>query len=241
MSKYNKIGGGDIDLVSIAKYVKVDALIINNWNSVIQLANNDFFTEDVIGMEIPILINNVSYTMQLIGVNHDNLADGSGKANTTWQLKGLLNNYHNMNDTDTSNGGWKTTSMRTWLNDTIYNQLPNEVKNAIKSVKKEYVTTYNGTTIEITNDKLWLLSSAEIGSNYQYKPKANEGTVYSYWKTHNTSGDRVKRTPDLEPHHWWLRSSYSYTNGFYCTIYTNGTWSFEAASSSYGVSFAFCI
>ena len=38
---------------------------------------------------------------------------------------------HNMNSTDTNSGGWPASEMRTYVNNTIYNTLPLELKNVI--------------------------------------------------------------------------------------------------------------
>ena len=38
---------------------------------------------------------------------------------------------HTMNDTDTNVGGWPATTMRTFVNNDIYNAIPSEIKNAI--------------------------------------------------------------------------------------------------------------
>ena len=70
---------------------------------------------------------------------------------------------HNMNDTSTNVGGWPATSMRTFVNNDIYNSLPSEIKNAIIDTT---VVSSHGSTSGETNftstDKLYLLSTAEV-------------------------------------------------------------------------------
>ena len=70
---------------------------------------------------------------------------------------------HNMNDTDTNVGGWPATSMRTFVNNDIYNAIPSEIKNAIIDTT---VVSGHGSTSGETNftstDKLYLLSTAEV-------------------------------------------------------------------------------
>ena len=70
---------------------------------------------------------------------------------------------HKMNDTDTNVGGWPATSMRTFVNNNIYNAIPSEIKNAIIDTT---VVSGHGSTSEETNftstDKLYLLSTAEV-------------------------------------------------------------------------------
>ena len=70
---------------------------------------------------------------------------------------------HKMNDTSTNVGGWPATSMRTFVNNDIYNSLPSEIKNAIIDTT---VVSGHGSTSGETNftstDKLYLLSTAEV-------------------------------------------------------------------------------
>ena len=70
---------------------------------------------------------------------------------------------HNMNSTNTSVGGWPVTTMRTFVNNDIYNSLPSEIKNAIIDTT---VVSGHGNTSGETNftstDKLYLLSTAEV-------------------------------------------------------------------------------
>ena len=70
---------------------------------------------------------------------------------------------HKMNDTNTNVGGWPATSMRTFINNDIYNSLPEEIKNAIIDTA---VISGHGSTSGETNftstDKLYLLSTTEV-------------------------------------------------------------------------------
>ena len=70
---------------------------------------------------------------------------------------------HKMNDTNTNVGGWPATSMRTFVNNDIYNAIPSEIKNAIIDTT---VVSGHGSTSGETNftstDKLYLLSTAEV-------------------------------------------------------------------------------
>ena len=73
---------------------------------------------------------------------------------------------HKMNDTNTNVGGWPATSMRTFVNNDIYNAIPSEIKNAIIDT---IVVSGHGSTSGEENftsiDKLYLLSTAEVWAN----------------------------------------------------------------------------
>ena len=74
---------------------------------------------------------------------------------------------HKMNDTATNVGGWPATSMRTFVNNDIYNAIPSEIKNAIIDTT---VVSGHGSTSGETNftstDKLYLLAPKEIYTNW---------------------------------------------------------------------------
>ena len=63
------------------------------------------------------------------------------------------------------------------------------IKNYIKAVNKEYITTYNTGAKSTCSDKLWLLSCGEIwdngynGGNTRGYAMATEGSQYKYYKT----------------------------------------------------------
>jgi len=69
---------------------------------------------------------------------------------------------HKMNDTNTNVGGWPATSMRTFVNNDIYNAIPSEIKNAIIDTT---VVSGHGSRDDdnfTSTDKLYLLSTAEV-------------------------------------------------------------------------------
>ena len=63
---------------------------------------------------------------------------------------------HNMNDTATNVGGWPATSMRTFVNNDIYNALPSEIKNAIIDTTVVSGHGANDTANFTSTDKLYL-------------------------------------------------------------------------------------
>ena len=114
--------------------------------------------------------------MQIVGIDVDDLADGSGKAPLTFISKELLKTNHRMNPSLTpssapytegtgSIGGWEKCEMRTYLKTTIKPLIPENVRNAIKNVVK-YSNGYdtNGTKIMngITTDDVWIPSCREV-------------------------------------------------------------------------------
>ena len=156
---------------------------------------------------------------------------------------------HAMNDTDTNVGGWPATSMRTFVNNDIYNAIPSEIKNAIIDTT---VVSGHGKTSGETNftstDKLYLLSTAEVwaeGSSNQIgeHDTARDNTrQLDYYKNLNT--DTVNYSPAIKNNGssasvWWLRAANSIRNNDFLYVDTNGNLSGIIAHKTYGVAPAF--
>ena len=155
---------------------------------------------------------------------------------------------HKMNDTNTNVGGWPSTSMRTFVNNDIYNALPDEIKNAIIDTT---VVSGHGNTSGETNftstDKLYLLSTAEVwaqgSSNTIGDDTARDVTrQLDYYKnlgtsTSNYSGAIKKNGTSAT--NWWLHAANSGNAGSFLFVGINGNWNDDYASSTRGVAPAF--
>ena len=149
---------------------------------------------------------------------------------------------HNMNDTATNVGGWPSTSMRTFVNNDIYNALPNELRDAIKDTT--VVSGHgSGDTANFTSkDKLYLLSGAEVLSDAS-DTASNLTRQLGYYEelgasTSNLSG--VMKKKGTTAYYWWLRvSNSSDDDRFY--IVSSDRLSDLTASKATGVSPAFRI
>ena len=154
---------------------------------------------------------------------------------------------HKMNDTDTNVGGWPATSMRTFVNNDIYNAIPNEIKNAI--IDTTVVSGHGKSDTEnfTSTDKLYLLAPKEIYSDWSTYQSANDTAkdltrTLDYYKnlgtsTSNRSG--VKKKNGTSADYWWFRAASSNTlEGFY-TVASTGTYSNNVAVYTHGVAPAF--
>ncbi len=155
---------------------------------------------------------------------------------------------HKMNDTNTNAGGWPATTMRTFVNNDIYNAIPSEIKNAIIDTT---VVSGHGKTSGETNftstDKLYLLSTAEVwaqgSSNTVSTDTARDVTrQLDYYKnlsvtTSNKSGAIKKNGTSAS--YWWLRAATSSSTYNFLSVYNNGGWANDPASISRGVAPAF--
>ena len=73
---------------------------------------------------------------------------------------------HKMNDANTNVGGWPATSMRTFVNNDIYNALPSEIKNAIIDTTVVSGHGSKDTANFTSTDKLYLLAPKEIYTDF---------------------------------------------------------------------------
>ena len=153
---------------------------------------------------------------------------------------------HKMNDKRTNVGGWPATSMRTFVNNDIYNAIPSEIKNAIIDTT---VVSGHGSTSGETNftstDKLYLLSTAEVwaqgSSNTISGDTAKDLTrQLDYYKNLGTSTNSysgaIKKNGSSA---WWLRTASSNTNNYFYIVIESGDWSDDHANATNVVSPAF--
>ena len=155
---------------------------------------------------------------------------------------------HKMSDTNSNVGGWPATSMRTFVNNDIYNALPSELRNAIiDTVTVSGHGSTSGETNFTSTDKLYLLSTAEVwaqeGSNTIDEDTARDVTrQLDYYKnlgtsTSNYSGAIKKNGTSAD--FWWLRSANSNDSTIFYSVDGNGDWSDDNARYTLGLAPAF--
>ncbi len=128
---------------------------------------------------------------RLIGVLHDDLADGSGrKAGLTFMAVNAMPKAYCMTGTmpsdntaycsagSTNRGGWRDSRLRQWMNGgEVWDMFPQAFRDNVSAVLKqsnnmEYGSTA-GSVASATSDRLWLVSYRELVP-----------TLYDGWKTY---------------------------------------------------------
>lgn len=213
-------------------------------------------------------INGRTYTIRLIGTNHDQLHDESLSgtrtyAKTTWEFVNLVGTSRlglpfDYMDYDSYNESYWPSNMQGYvaargIHNTLNNilcSLPAELQRGIKFVSKQCHTKRDsidgGSIGEYTYDdgcKLFLLSATEIGAGASAN-WAVEGTPYSYYSGLGTAAStkRVKAYNGQTSGSWyWLRSPrLDYPGSWYYIDY-DGSVNYYDTNSNYGVAPAFCI
>ena len=156
----------------------------------------------------------------------------------------ITNHEMNISDISENVGGWPASSMRTFVNNDIYNAIPSEIKSAIIDTT---VVSGHGSidTANFTStDKLYLLAPKEIYSDYpgssRYFDTAKDLTrTLDYYTnigvtTSSYSGAIKKKGTSDE--FWWLRSADSDTDG--CFYYVNGNGDYDNTDAYYAIGVA---
>ena len=158
---------------------------------------------------------------RLIGILHDDKADGSGrKAGLTFMAWNALPKAYCMNGTmpgndstttcsggSTNRGGWRDSNLRKWMNNgEIWNQFPTDFQNNVTPVLKQTNNmaygSSSGSSASATADKVWLVSYRELVSTMYdgwktyggFQAWSQEGSQYEYFSgkvTNNYSGNGI--------------------------------------------------
>lgn len=148
------------------------------------------------------LTNGKTLEYRIIGINHDNLADGSGKAGLTFETTNTALGNQRMTATKTNVGGWEQSELRGRLNTgDLWSLLPSELQSKVKSVTK--ITDNHGggkaSTSTATIDKVFLLSTTEVYGDLQ-----SDGDQYEYYKSKGVKTSNYSSASSNYYH--WTRS-----------------------------------
>lgn len=203
--------------------------IKDDWDTIITKLGNDTASY-VVGDTKTMDYDGTPVFMELVALDADDLADGSGKAKSTWISKPILET-HNMNSSGATTGGWAASDMRTYLRDTVINKIPSSIRSAIKEVTKTYKDYNDG--VQSVTDTVWIPSSHEIFGETTYE---DSGAIYD--GVFDSTTTRIKYQNNSVGN-WWLRSA---NDGYKFGIVSGGGYDGGGnASSSLGLVLGFCI
>ena len=212
------------------------------------MSQEDFEKKYMIGgrMIIPIEFSDGTSTVadvEIIGYDHDDMADGSGKAPLTFFCMELPNIEQAMNEPGAEEGGWEKSAMRAFVNGELYAVLPAELKAIIAPVSKISDGGPDNEVLVTTTDSCWLASYDEVGFTSGRYNLPGQGELYSSVFSSNKETRKKYITDDTETGGWWLRSTY------YTSSSGSMFWRVQKSGASYGdiqtgeffVAFGFCI
>ena len=216
--------------------------------------NNEENCPYKVGNTKTVKVNGKEFTVRLANLKAPNECNNSGFSQSACgfvvEFADVITT-HNMNPTSSNKGGWLNSQMKTFIDNDIYNSLPEELRNVIIDTKtvsghgKE--DTNNITSPEDKLDKLYLLAPKEIYSDWsnQYDSAADLTRQLDYYKikgvtTSNKNG-AIKKDSEGTVEWWWLRSASSTNSYAFYNVYSNGDWGSSYAYITHGVSPAFRI
>lgn len=171
-------------------------------------------------------------SMVILGFDHDDLADGTGKAKITFGMKHLLATVVNLNTNEHT--AWSNSFLYEQIRH-IYSMLPSDVQAVIKRVTKKSLYDISNTShsgkLDTSTDTLFLFSLSEIGFS-EYTPTTSE--TYEYY---DTVGSYIKCLDNGagSAYAWWLRDQCK-------EVEADGTVSlYNISYSTSGICFGFCI
>ena len=213
-----------------------------------------------------------TYTYTIIGINQDKPSDANGTALSRDKYGDVLTvmplgapagagngsavttdasktpwgtSSAPMNSSNTNDGSWKATVMRSTTMASYLAKLPANTQKAIGYVQK--VTGQYGSNTNITTgDKCFLLSGKEIfggtgNGNGSYCTTAEASATFQYQYFANIATSTASRAiTGAQSNCWWLRSPYYNDSNSFCIVYT-GSSNYNYAIYNYGVFPAFCI
>lgn len=218
--------------------VNVDLLMIdpvfanNSWAAIIKACQEKQVPNTWnVGDRCNMTINNSTYAIDIIGKNHDDYADGSGKAPLTFQMHTTYATQYKMNNDGSNSGGWAGCLLRgNGGFKTSKSEMPAEVVTAMKAVTKKTTAGGASSAIDTTEDTLFLLSEIEVQGTRTHS-YAGEGTQYEYYKT---AANRKKNRA------WYLRSPRISSTTCFCRTGWSGEADWSVASEVDGIAAAWC-
>ena len=186
------------------------------------------------------LTNGQTMTYRIIGINHDDLADGSGKVGLTF-LTTSTGISSRMNATRANAGGWEKSELRAKMNSgEIWNLMPADFQSKVKAVTKMTANKGDGSvgipsadTPSVTTDKIFLLSTTEIYGNVQ-----SDGTQYEFYKSKGVTTSNYSGASSYGQ--CWTRSVNPRGSNDFCYVVNIGSWSNSIADGPRDVCPAWC-
>lgn len=189
------------------------------------------------------LTNGKTLTYRIIGINHDDFADGSGKAGLTFEAANDALDQQQMNATKTSVGGWEKSDLRDRLNiGDLWALLPSELQSKVKSVTKMTDNNVGGSagTPSATTDKVFLLSATEVYGNFWSNGHLqSDGSQYEYYASKGVTLRNYSVA--ASGYSCWTRSaSTGYSTSFHYVLW-NGDCGDSEASGTHRLFSAWCL
>lgn len=217
------------------------------WEMVAQTIGNGTYKNVYnVGDKIPVDLGSEGLiNMQIAAFDVDTLADGSGTAAISWIGKEVLKTQKRANPAYSTNsdgtrlegtgaiGGWEKCELRTYLQSTIKQLIPQVALGQIVSVSKtqKAVDVGGAQVTQTTSDDLWIPASPEL---------LTSGTAEYVGLMPNNNSRKKSRAGYSTYVGWWLRDTMTSTNGFVIAKTDGSISGIQKSQDSMGVCLGFC-
>ena len=220
-------------------------------------SSGDTFSHLAVGDKIRIKLDTTKIKDEAIiftvhGFNHfekeESTTDNVQMSHVVFGMRDLLNATYQMNSSATNSGGWAKSKMRTWLNSTVFQALPEKLRSIIQPV--QVLSTAGNTSIDIVTsiDRLFLFSQREVNlsGTSPFTEEVSPNAESKGFTLYSGNSQRIKKQYNLSGNgsaaYWWLRSPSPSSSANFMYVNSNGgTSNNGTANTSYGVAFGFCV
>ena len=181
------------------------------------------------------LNNGHSLGFCIVGINHDDLADGSGKAGLTFSTDLFEYRYGKVRmNPSGATGGWDKSELRQRLNSgDLWNLFPADFTKHIVTVKKPTVNTGDSEPT-ISLDKMFLPSRTEL-----YGDVDSDGTQYEYYAKWGVSKNDCRKA--FAGTQFFMRAEHpTYPGMFGCPWISDGSPDYNSQSEKLVANPYFC-
>jgi len=251
--KFNNLSDLTTDKITEGKCEEISSknFSTDDWETIIDAIREGDGSEYAVGSTKEVNLGTYgTHTLRVVNTSTPSECSGTGFSQSACgfvlEFADIITD-HKMNDTKTNVGGWPATSMRTFVNNDIYNAIPSELRSAIIDTT---VVSGHGSTSGETNftstDKLYLLAPKEIYTDFNDTDDTAKDLTRTldYYKaqgvtTRNHSEAKKKNGTNAD--WWWLRAARSNASNNFYYVSSIGSYTNNIADDTNGVSPAFRI
>ena len=202
----------------------------DSWSTIqANILNGTYSTKYQVGETKDITLTGIgTMTLQIADFDHDYLSGSTSaaKAGITLITKHLLPETKEMNSANTNVGGFPASDLYDYLNEDIYNALPEDLKSIVVPIYKWYGTGNATSNGEWHGCKVWSPLEYELFGTTTYSP-ATEHTTGNARKypifTDNNSRIKKMNNGSGSANDYWEASPRADGSANFCNVNSNGT------------------
>ena len=215
----------------------------DSWAKIKSNIQNENTSQYNVGDMRTIRTNGKEYKLRLVNKSTNSNCSNTSYSQTACgfvvEFVDVIWSQSSMNTSATNRYGWNMSNIRTNLRDSIYNNLPSDLKSVITSTRVISGHGSSDSSNHTSTDNLYLLSGVEIFGADDLDTAASATRQLDYYVGKSNS-DRIKSYQDNNQS-YWLRTAISNNNNSFRTVSSNGTLSGDIAFSYCGLAPAFRI